>query len=167
MGMYTEFILGAELSKDMPKICVDALDYVINGATKKPRYENPTTYEEERYNENYFERTHSEEEIEKFAEEYDMWRLFLSCSYYFGTAHPIGIFYYDSISNSYHISTRADLKNYESKIEKFIEYIRPYVISGSGYDHHIFAYSHYEEDAFPIMYGINGKWNINDYIKSE
>lgn len=34
MGMYTEFIFGCSLSKDTPKICIDALDYVINGENK-------------------------------------------------------------------------------------------------------------------------------------
>ena len=66
MGMYTEFIFGCELSKKAPKVCVDALDYVINGEEKKPKYENPEGFEQKRFNENYIERTTPIEEIEKF-----------------------------------------------------------------------------------------------------
>jgi hypothetical protein len=153
MGMYTEFIFGCELSKKTPKVCVDALDYVINGEEKQPKYENPDGWEQKRFNEDYIERTTPIEEIEKFIEEYDFYRLFCSCSYYFGAANPVRRFEYDHISDSYKISTRADLKNYTGQIENFIEYIAPYVISGSGYEHSIFAYVQYEEDHFPTMYG--------------
>ena len=152
MGMYTEFIFGCELSKNTPKVCVDALDYVINGEEKKPKYENPEGWEQKDFNKNYIERTTPVEEIEKFIEEYDFYRLFCSCSHYFGAANPVRRFEYDHISNSYKISTRADLKN-AGQIEKFIEYIAPYVEYGSGYEHRIFAYVQYEEDHFPTMYG--------------
>ena len=153
MGMYTEFIFGCELSKNTPKVCVDALDYVINGEEKKPKYENPEGWEQKEFNDNYIERTTPVEEIEKFIEEYDFYRLFCSCSYYFGAANPVRKFEWDNISKSYKISTRADLKNYSKQIEKFIEYIAPYVEHGSGYEHRIFAYVQYEEDHFPTMYG--------------
>jgi hypothetical protein len=155
MGMYTEFIFGCELSKKTPKVCVDALDYVINGEEKQPKYENPEGWEQKRFNDNYIERTTPVEEIEKFIEEYDFYRLFCSCSYYFGAANPVRRFEWDNISNSYKISTMADLKNYSGQIEKFIEYIAPYVEHGSGYEHRIFAYVQYEEAHFPTMYGFD------------
>ena len=160
--MYTEFIFGCELSKKTPKVCVDALDYVINGEEKKPKYENPQDWEEKEFNENYIERTTPVEEIEKFIEEYDMYRLFCSSSYYFGAANPVKKFMYDHISDSYHISTRADLKN-GGCIEKLLEYIKPYVTSGSGYDHHIYAYVQYEEAAFPTIYAIDGVYKDPTY----
>ena len=155
MGMYTEFIFGCELRKDTPRECIEALDYVINGEDKKPKYENPQNYEEKEFNENYIERTLSEEEIKTFINKYDLERLFWSSSYYFGAANPVQRFYYDNTSRAYHISTRADLKN-GGHIEDFIDYIKPYVKSASGYPHHIFAYVHYEEDPFPTMYGMDG-----------
>lgn len=156
MGMYTEFIFGCELSKKTPKVCIDALDYVINGKKKKPKYENPKNYEQKCFNEDYIERTTPIEEIKKFIEEYDLEGLFLCSSYYFGAANPVRKFFYDNISDSYHISTRADLKNYSNQIEKFIEYIKPYVEHGSGYDHEIFAYVQYEEAPFPTIYAKDG-----------
>ena len=168
MGMYTEFIFGCELSKNTPKECIDALDYCINDTwengvpVKKPKYENPQTYEEKRFNENYIDRTTSQKDLEAFYEKYDFSRLFQSCSYYFGAANPIGKFFYDEISDSYHISTRADLKNYNQQIQNFIEYIRPYVIGGSG-TKDVFAYVQYEEDDFPTVYTMDGgEYHIDD-----
>lgn len=160
MGMYTEFIFGCTLSKNTPKICIDALDYSINGKDKKPKFENPIDWSERSYNDHFIDRTESIEDIEEFCEEYDFGRLFHSCSYYFGAANPVGKFYYDPIDYTYKISTRADLKNYERQIEKFLEYIEPYVKYGSG-PYSIFAYVHYEENKFPIIYSKDGKFKIN------
>lgn len=160
MGMYTEFIFGCALSKDTPKICIDALDYVINGEIKHPKYENPETWEEKEYNEKFIERTSTDDEIQAFIGEYDFGRLFCSDSYYFGA--PVSRkFYQDYIDKTYRISTRANLKNYRQQIEKFIEYIKPYVIQGSGFDHNIFAYVQYEEAEFPTIYALDGTYKIN------
>ncbi len=155
MGMYTEFIFSCTLTKDTPKVCVDALDMVINGEDKKKKYENPQTWEEEIYNRRFIEKTTPNDEIQKFIDKYDFYRLFRSSSYYFGGANPISRFYYDNIDNEYHISTRANLKNYSHQIQNFIEYIRPYVSYGSG-PLNIFAYVQYEEDEFPTIYAEDG-----------
>lgn len=40
--MYTELILGCDLSNTLPKICVDAIDTVVN-YKKQPKYDNPQT----------------------------------------------------------------------------------------------------------------------------
>ena len=61
----------------------------------------------------------------------------------------------------YRISTRANLKNYKRQIEKFIEYIKPYIEQGSGFDHNIFAYVQYEEAEFPTIYALDGTYKIN------
>ena len=55
--MYTEFIFGCELSKNTPRVCVEALDFVINGEDKQPKYENPEGWEQKDYNEHYIDRT--------------------------------------------------------------------------------------------------------------
>ena len=164
MGMYTEFIFGCALSEDTPKICIEAMDYVINGEEKKPRYENPKNYQEESFNENYIERTYTDEEINEFIEKYDFWRLFRCYSYYFGAANPVGKFYYDSIYKHYHISTRADLNNYDGQIERFIDYIKPYIVQGSGYSHNVFAYVQFEESEFPTIYAMDGKYSVNPVL---
>ena len=162
MGMYTEFIFGCTLSEHTPKICVDALDTVING-DKHPKYEEPKDWREQEYNKHFIERTTPEEEIREFIERYNLGKLFYCTSYYFG-APPVRRFYYDYIDNGYHISTRSNLKNYDNEIEKFLEYIKPYVEQGSGYPHQIYAYVQYEEAEFPTIYAMDGVYDINKLI---
>lgn len=159
MGMYTEFIFGCALKKDTPKVCIDALDYVINGEDKQPKYENPVDWDQKKYNERYIERTTPIEEIEAFIKKYSLWRLFTSSSYYFGAAHPTKQFFWDDIDRSYKISTSSDLKDYEHQIEDFVEYIRPFVDTGSGL-HDIYAYVLYEECEFPTIYAKDGTYNM-------
>lgn len=160
--MYTEFIFGCELSKETPRECIEALDYSINGEEKKPKYEDPKDWNEEDFNRYYIERTLDVKTIREFVDKWDFNRLFHCCSYYFGAANPISRFYFDPTSDSYHISTRADLKNYSGQIEKFIEYIKPYVKHASGYPHGVFAYVQYEEAEFPTLYAMDGKYDVMD-----
>lgn len=168
MGMYTEMIFGGSLSKDTPRICIEALDRAINDEwdgqkyVKKPKYENPQDYKERAFNENYIERTIPEQELDDFADRYDFNRLFFSTSYYFGAHESTRVFNYDPISKSYVLSTRANCKNYSDQIERWIEYITPYVESGSGYPHGIFAIVQYEESEFPTLYGIDGEYHFMD-----
>lgn len=78
------------------------------------------------------------------------WRsLFLSSSYYF-TPRNVCLLEYDDISNTWCLITRADLKNYDGEIEKFIDWIRPY-LAEAGYAT-MFAYSRYEETEEPTIY---------------
>jgi len=155
MGMYTEFIFGCALSENTPKICIDALDYFINGEKKQPKYENPTTYAEQVYNDSYIERTSSVEEIEDFIERYEFGRLFACDSYYFGAIARANRFEKDHIDGRYHISTRANCKNYEQTIQHFLEYIKPYIVKGSG-PLNVYAYVHYEETDYPTIYSLGG-----------
>lgn len=160
--MHTEFIFGCKLSKDTPKECLDSLDYVINGEEGHSyiRWNSKTNkIEVDKY-----ERTTLQEDIDAFIEKWDLWNLFKCSSYSFGSANPIGKFYLDGNYDNYHISTRADLKNYGGQIENFIEYIKPYVTQGSGCYHNIFAYVQYEEEEFPTLYGIDGTYHV-DYSK--
>lgn len=160
MGMYTEFIFGCTLSKDTPKVCLDALDYVINGEEGHiyDRWNNETKTQETLK----YERTTPQNEIDAFIDEYDLYRLFCCSSFYFGVFEPVHKFLYDHIADAYMISTRANCKNYTGQIEKFIEYIKPYVESGAGFPHEIFAYVQYEESEFPTVYGTDGVYHIDD-----
>lgn len=155
MGMYTEFIFGCALREDTPRICIEALDYVINGEEKKPRYENPITCEEKLYNDTFIDRILSVEEIENFADFYDLSRLCYSFSGYFGAGENDPCFYYDSVIKAYRISIRSDIKNYENQIDRFLEYIEPYIKSGSG-SNDIYAYVLYEENEYPYIYSLKG-----------
>ena len=144
MGMYTEFIFGCALKKDTPKVCVDALDLLING-------DHPIEYDDKKYHRDMpIIRTTPEEEIKQFIEEYSLNRLIYSCSYYFG-APTNSEFFQDKIDKTYRISIRSNLKNYEREIEKFLKYIKPYIDYGSGIDN-IYAYVLYEESSDPTIY---------------
>ena len=80
-----------------------------------------------------------------------------SSSYYFdGIACKK--FTYDEISNSYYLTTRFDLKNYDSEIQKLLSILEPYITS-SGHIGHI----RYEEDDYPTMIFLND--NKIKYIK--
>lgn len=105
MGTYTELIFGAGLKKDTPKHVIHSLRYML-GEIDKP--------------ENF---PFSEVRIEY---------LFNCSSYFFGVNKPISRMWFDEISNQYSISTRSNIKNYGGEIEKFLDWINPYIDSGSG-----------------------------------
>lgn len=151
MGMYTELILGCSLSKDTPRILIETLDWIIN-QNKKPKYDNPKNYEEKRYNEQFIDRTLSEEEIEKFEKEYNLRYIIWSGSYYFGYGESKPSFYKDYIDNEYKISFRSNCKN-RGIIEDFLNYIKSYVVHGSG-PSDVYAYVQYEEAEFPTIYSL-------------
>jgi len=140
MGMYTEMILGCSLMKNTPSVCIDALEYVINGDRKEgiPK------------------------DVESFIKEYDLIYLMHGGSYYFGVCRSNQNFWYDTIANDWRISVRSNVKNYGGPIQKFLKYIGPYVDRGSGYEHNIYAYVQYEEDEFPTMYAYDGVYKIED-----
>ena len=62
--MYTEFIFGCTLSKNTPKQCIDALDYVINGQEEKERFNRLKMKTS-------ITRTTSIKEIEEFIDKYE------------------------------------------------------------------------------------------------
>jgi hypothetical protein len=122
MGMYTELIFGARLKKDTPNEVIETLRYLV-GDIEKP---------------------------EKVA--IDLWRNPLNFgSYYFAVNSPVRKMWFDEIDEKWHISTRANIKNYESDIEKFLEWIKPFVAGGSG-TRDMYAIVIYEESDEPTIY---------------
>ena len=140
MGMYTEMILGCSFKETLPKVCVDALLYVIRN----------------------LEPTENKEEVEKFIKEYDLEYLMFGSSYYFGVCRSNQKFWYDQIRKEWVISVRSNIKNYDGQIQKFLEYLKPYVDSGSGYQLDVYAYVQYEEARFPTIYTLFGVYKIED-----
>ena len=123
--MYTELIFGAELKSDTPIEIIESLKYMLGELENKPK-DFPTCN-------NRFE------------------HLFGCSSYYFGVNKPITKMWYDLISKSYHISTRSNLKNYDSEIETFLEWIKPYIESGSGINE-LYAIVIYEDAEIHTLY---------------
>ena len=125
MGMYTELIFGAELKKDTPDNIIEALGYMLGETREKPKdFPLPDGRCE--------------------------W-LFCGSSYYFAINNPVNKMWRDHIDNCYHISTRSNIKNYEGEIETFLEWIKPYIESGSG-NREMYAITTYEDSEEPIIH---------------
>ena len=123
MGMYTEINICFDLIKNVSKDVVDILYYLINGVsvsfTELPEHD-------------FFK--------------CDRWNMIACCdSYYFdGSTNSKMIF--DGISDTWKINIRANLKNYDNEIEKFLNWLKPY-IETKGF----IGYKRYEECEEPVL----------------
>lgn len=130
MGMYTELIFGASLKKETPKEVIDILKFMVGELEEKPQLPSHELFHTDR------------------------WDMLFTCgSYYFGFSSSNTFMKLDEIAGCYIISTRATLKNYDSEIEKFCDWIKPYINGGSG-NNDIYAMSIYEEDEEYKIYKI-------------
>lgn len=130
MGMYTELILGAELKKDTPKEVVD----ILKGMAKGKRIWKKSVLPKHEF----------------FQAERWQW-LFTMGSFYFGVHNGYAEIWFEDICDSWHISSRSNIKNYDSEIEKFLDWIKPYIDQGTGY-RDFYALVTYEESEEPTIY---------------
>lgn len=80
-------------------------------------------------------------------------------SYYF-EGQPHTQFRYDKIANCWFLTTCFNLKNYDSEIEKFLDWLCPYILT-EGY----LGTYWYEEQVEPInIYKENGKIRIGRFF---
>lgn len=125
MGMYTELIFGVRLKSNTPETVIKSLKYMIGETRERPKdFPLPDGRCE--------------------------W-LFRGSSYYFGVCEPISKMWKDDVSGEYVVSTRSNIKNYEGEIETFLEWIKPYIESGSG-GRDMYAIVIYEEQSEPTVY---------------
>jgi hypothetical protein len=125
MGMYTELIFGAELKKDTPNNVIEALKYMLGEIEERPN---------------------------NFSLPIGRCDYLFQCgSYYFAVNKPVNKMWLDEIANQYCISTRSNIKNYANEIETFLEWIKPYIESGSG-GRDMYAIVIYEEQDEPTIY---------------
>lgn len=137
MGMYTEFIFGAELKSDTPEEVIDALRYMIGHDVPKPEkepYDGAFSYNN------------------PIGE---------ARSYYFPVHEAVSRMwlYKDEVDyegDHWIISTRSNRRGGHGSAEMFIEWIRPYVHMGSGINDMI-GISIYEEDLRPTIYYLDPK----------
>lgn len=149
MGMYTEFVLGVSLKSDTPLKVIDALEAIVNKSEDEVRLFNHEFFYCSRYQ-----------------------YIATSGSYYFGYSDSTSKFYKDKLSNTYLLSIRSSIKNYENEIEKFIDCIRSYVDSGSG-SKDLLGYMMYEESIVPYLFfkdkefeqSVNNNINADQYIE--
>lgn len=122
MGMYTEILVKADVSRNLPPLVHEVLDYLFNSTCWQwPDKELPA------------------HEFFKCPR----WQMIGSCSSYYH------IPWTDSKYSEGRIFSRSDLKNYNDEIEKFFNWIEPYLNEPKG---KCIGYSWYEEDMQPDWY---------------
>ena len=126
--MYTELILGCKIRGDAPKEVIETLKWMCS------------------------EQEDNLPESWPFPKDSRHKRLFRMGSYYFAISSSIPpVFQYDSNGNTWMLSTRSNLKNYNNEIETFLAWLRPYIEQGSG-SREFYAIVTYEEQAEPTIY---------------
>lgn len=129
MGMYTELVLGIEVENN-PKV-IQTLKYMLNKTEYHPEWEH-----------------------ELFKT--DRWEYMLICdSYYFDGQTDSKLFEDNLNPNTpmYFLNVRCNLKNYNDEIEKFLDWLSPYIKT-----YGLLGYKRYEECEEPtLIYRTNGK----------
>lgn len=147
MGTYTELIFGCEFKKDLPFVIQQIIQYLIDDCGFKSFF----TLKEYICNINFGDEYLFNSIINYPFFSTDRWeRIFLSSSYYFGVNEPVNKFWFDDISESWRISTRSNIKNYDGEIEHFLDWIKPYISSGSGLNDLYAIVTH--EQGIPKLY---------------
>jgi len=123
MGMYTELIIKCSIKEDVPDFVIDILDKMFND--------------------------HGAEIFDLPDHEFfkcERWDWIGSSSSYYHTPFALSKFQHDEISSD--LFSRSDLKNYDCEIEKFINWIMPYIDEEPG---HCIGWEWYEEDEKPTL----------------
>lgn len=128
MGMYTELVLGVELTSE-PTV-IDTLRLMLdNDAENKVVTIDHPLFSTSR------------------------WAYMLLCDSYYFDGQTDSKLVYDALSKSYYLNVRCNLKNYDNEIELFLDWLCPY-IKTEGF----LGYSQYEGNNNPILiYKENGE----------
>jgi len=133
MGMYTEFNFAAKLKSDAPKEVFHALDVLVNRAVM--RVEDMPDHE-------FFK--------------CERWRMLAWCRSAYFDAEPHSYFGKPrEWENEYTVQILCNLKNYDGEIEKFVDWITPYLDCIDG---QFLGYSRYEEFTKPNLLNHPNKW---------
>lgn len=121
MGMYTEIYINVDLKGDTPDDVIDVLKTMcdMEGSDKKV--------------------------LEPYPDRWDY--MFYSGSYYTPNTWCRSLTY-DDISKKWSLLGKGDIKNYGLEIQKFFEWITPYV---DGDDGDFIGYYRYEESRQPTL----------------
>jgi hypothetical protein len=127
MGYYTEFVFAASLKETVPNEIVDILKMVVEGPPVEMDIDHP-----------FFK--------------CDRWRWFGSrSSQYFGYTQPVSSVDYDKTARQWMVSIRCSLKNYTGEIEKFVDWLIPWIEGGSG-ECGLLGYSIPEDGDIPTLF---------------
>ncbi len=121
MGMYTELHYNVELRKDVPDPVIAMLEHMLDLDKPCPSINHPL-----------FQTAR--------------WPIMLrmSSAYFPARTHSELFKEYDQ----WHLGVRCNLKNYESEIEKFCEWLDPYIDAFEG---DFLGFSRYEESQDPVI----------------
>ena len=122
--MNTELHFNCKLKKDLPKIVIETLQYMIDYKNKPKKL--------------------PEHELFKC----ESWTMLFTCDSYYFDADTYSTLRFDEISNAYYLCIRANLKNYDREIEKFIDWIMPYL---NVYEGKFLGFYRYEESEQPTL----------------
>lgn len=126
MGMYTEFHFNVELKTDTPQSVLDILKFMLDPkaeSAQPPVPEHPF-FDSER------------------------WRwLFVMDSYYFA-ADTHSTLRFDDLAQSHFLCVRSNIKNYNQEIERFVNWIMPWVYAQEG---GFLGFHRYEESEDPVL----------------
>jgi hypothetical protein len=121
MGMYTELHYNVELRKDVPPEVIAALQYMLCSNVPEAKCDHPLF-------------------------QTDRWQVMLrmSSAYFPARTHSELFEEY----GQWHLGVRCNLKNYTGEIEKFIDWLDPYVDAFEG---DFLGFSRYEESEDPTI----------------
>jgi len=123
MGMYTEIYINVDLKKDTPDDVIGVLKAMCDMLPDQERSDVLADYP-------------------------DRWICLFSNMSYYTPSTNCRFLEFDTISNQWSLLGKGDIKNYNRDIEKFFEWIMPYV---DGYPGDFIGYSRYEEDQKPTL----------------
>lgn len=133
MSMYTEIYVKAVLKEDVNINVIDVLKYMLGMDNIEledlilPNHSLFTT---------------------------NNWHYMLRSGSYYHVPYVVSLFEYNNISENYYLVVRSDFKNYQGEVEKFFDWITPYVEKDG--DKTFIGYSLYEEDYEPTLYYVEG-----------
>lgn len=121
MGMYTEIYVNVDLKKDTPDEIIEVLKVMCDMVDSDSKVLEPYP---------------------------DRWgSMFYSGSCYTPDTHCRSLTY-DGITQRWSLLGKGDIKNYGQEIQKFFEWIMPYV---DGYPGEFIGYSRYDEVLKPTL----------------
>lgn len=125
MGMYTELHFNSALKPDVPTPVLEILNYMLGTDEFGPKAlpDHPL-----------------------FATQ--RWSVMLHCDSYYFDADTVSTLRYDEIAKQHYLCIRCNLKNYDDEIEKFIDWIMPYLGKQPG---DFLGFHRYEEAEEPTL----------------
>lgn len=127
MGHYTELCIGVKLAENVPDEVVAILKHMIEDAPEPEPLPDASIFKTDR------------------------WHFMLQCGSYY---HPVSSAHTrmrkDGIDGQWELSIRCNLKNYDDEIQKFINWLNPYIENPA--DGEFMGYMRYEEGAPELLY---------------